>query len=107
MLTIEEIEALWIDPGKGRSTWFARAIESAVLSKLAAGVSVETPYIYTEWISPGERVSRDMFNSDQIQTAIAAARVQAINECADILAEYDCLNSGMGRDIRALIGGST
>ena len=63
---------------------FARAIESALLSKLSAGVSVETPYIYTEWISPGERVSRDMFNSDQLQYAIAQARVQALEEAARV-----------------------
>jgi hypothetical protein len=58
------------------------AIIDATVAKLAAGVSVETPYIYTEWISPGDRVSRDMFNSDQLNTAIAAARVQALEEAA-------------------------
>ena len=107
MLTIEEIEALWIDPGKGRSTWFARAIESAVLSKLAAGVSVEPVGTARVHKTHDPRPAYDTFYHHQMETAIAAARVQAIGDVADILAEYDCLNSGMGREIRALIGAKT
>ena len=111
---------------------FARAIIAATVAKLAAGVSVE-PWTTTKYVS--STIQYELYTRAQLQTAIAAAhiaahiagrksvhdkcvdlwkdeflaaaRVQAINECADILAEYDCLNSGMGRDIRALIGGST
>ena len=107
MLTIEEIEALWIDPGKGRSTWFARAIESAVLSKLAAGVSVEP--VIRGWMNPANGVVIDPQRKKQIgvgdgypnfsvplydesgtvtckqlTTAIAAARVAALEEAAKI-----------------------
>ena len=90
---------------------FARAIEAATVAKLSQGVSVETPYIYTEWISPGERVSRDMFNRDQLNAAIAAARVQALEEAA-VAADLFCnggesqrpLKYPVADAIRALIG---
>jgi hypothetical protein len=119
LLTDDEIKTAYIEaanqtlrPQDERiALAFAHAIIAATLDKLAAGVSVETPYIYTEWISPGERVSRDMFNRDQLNAAIAAARVQALEEAA-VAADLFCnggesqrpLKYPVADAIRALIG---
>jgi hypothetical protein len=114
LLTDDEIEAMGLEhigTCFGNEIAFAHAIIAATLDKLAAGVSVETPYIYTEWISPGERVSRDMFNRDQLNAAIAAARVQALEEAA-VAADLFCnggesqrpLKYPVADAIRALIG---
>ena len=96
-----------------------RNTEQAVIKALAAGVSVGAvasfwrerntklyPGISFGLTTAGEELPLGERHQLYTATAIAAARVQAINECADILAEYDCLNSGMGREIRALSGGS-
>ena len=87
---------------------FGRDVEQAVLSKLAAGVSVEpiTELIYT---------SQGYYTLTQLNTAIAAARVAAISTLK--LCDPDALGLEQGDDcatgvyrvekaIRALIGGS-
>jgi hypothetical protein len=91
ILSDAEIRAIQArHPTDNDPTDFAHAIIAATVAKLAAGVSVETHYIYTEWISPGERVSMDMFNRDQLQTAIAAARVAALTEAEQVVLA-DCV----------------
>ena len=83
---------------------FARAIIDATVAKLAAGVSVE-PYIGTAY------GTGPLYNTDQLTTAIAAARVQALEEAA-IAADLFCnggesqrpLKYPVADAIRALIG---
>ena len=105
LLTDDEINALWVDPGKGRSMWFARAIIAATLQNLAQGVSVKpdtsTYSNYNDYPA---------YTPEQLQTAIAAARVQALEEAAKVCeSEYDNWDNERplricATAIRALIG---
>ncbi len=133
VLTDEEIDAVtdkqW-DGIRGREIAaahraYARAIEAEVIRKLAAGVSVEPAYtVESCTLSRSRDCCRsiqckrkiDVFTLDQLTTAIAAARVQALEEAVKVcegassylehqqhlLASRDCANA-----IRALIGGAT
>ena len=87
---------------------FARAIIAATLNKLAAGVSVEPDWqrlVYKA--TGGDRTPdpedyRDYYTLETLTTAIAAARVAAINACAD---EADRLEWDVcAFALRALIG---
>ena len=92
---------------------FARAIIAATVAKLAAGVSVEPPI--PEMVA---RFGPPTYTLDQLTTAIAAARVAAITECAEecdrtasdykgMFAEDDSLciaATDCAKEIRALIG---
>ena len=89
ILSDAEIRAIQArHPTDNDPTDFAHAIIAATIDKLAAGVSVGTPYIYMEWINPGDRVYRDMFDRDQLNTAIAAAhqagRKSVHDKCVDV-----------------------
>ena len=65
----------------GGPTTVARNIEAAVIKKLAAGVDVEPRYhITTDCDSKIKHIPH--YTPDQLQTAIAAARVMALNEAA-------------------------
>ncbi len=75
----------------------ARKIEAAVIKRLAAGVSVEPyatlhhddGYFTTKQREHDLRYSEPMrtevFTLDQLTTAIAAARVQAIHDCDGVI----------------------
>ena len=100
-------------------------VQAAVIKRLAAGVSVEPAYtVESCTLSRSRDCCRsiqckrkiDVFTLDQLTTAIAAARVQALEEAMKVcegassylehqqhlLASRDCANA-----IRALIGGAT
>ena len=62
---------------------FARAIIADTLDKLSAGVSVEPSYFMT-FRADGVRIDTPYHTPAALTTAIAAARVAAINECADV-----------------------
>lgn len=110
MLTDDEIQAIHDTYHRpvGRQA-FARAIEAAVLSKLASGVSVEPDYqrlVYKA--TGGDRTQypedyRDYYTLETLNTAIAAARVQ---ERERIAKEFDGLytfgGDEIGKAIRAL-----
>jgi hypothetical protein len=74
---------------------FARAIEAALLSKLAQGVSVEPDYqrlVYKVVAGDNEQDPddyRDYYTLETLNTAIAAARVAALEEAA-IAADLFC-----------------
>lgn len=79
-----------------------RNTEQAVIAKLSQGVSVE-PVL---WAS--ERCGQKVFTLDQLQTTIAAARVQAINDCAKLI-DNTIVDGLLGSEVhaaclRALIG---
>ncbi|MCF8156700.1 MAG: hypothetical protein K9K35_11895 [Rhodoferax sp.] len=57
---------------------FARAIIDATIDKLAQGVSVEPDHV----IHATDSETIDCYREDQLTTAIAAARVQALEEAA-------------------------
>lgn len=127
---IEKWEALCVDAIDSKG-WgfldrkkFARAIESALLQKLAAGVSVEPTaerrrirYTWGEcWdYRDDEKVpftvpfnlvvvtpTAPLFTLDQLTTAIAAARVQENERCARTLEAIGC--QGYADALRALLG---
>ena len=132
MPTDKEIRAIQsAHPTENDPMPFARAIESALLSKLAAGVSVEpshqylctkcgsaTPVEGTEhYDNPDCSCGYSMFKQpvrftlDQLNTAIAAARVQENERCAKAAEVYMILHYGFDygvmAEIRALIGKET
>jgi len=84
-----------------------RATEQAVLSKLAAGVSVEPAYKAKPYSSlPTVVVSAqvDYYSRDQLTTAIAAARVAALEEAAKVCDRQAIPNAGfLAEKVRALI----
>ena len=122
MLTDKEIEKAY-NSTQGIDA-FARAVEKAVLSKLAAGVSVEPVH---HIMSDGAAIG--YYSHDQLQTAIAAAhlagRKSVHDSCVDLwkddflaaaLEEAAKLCNSMGKHqnpydcadaIRALIGKET
>ena len=92
---------------------FGRDVEQAVLSKLTAGVSMEpVHHIMSDGVSIG------YYSLDQLTTAIAAARCQALEEAAKecdrtasdykgMFAEDESLYiaaTDCAKEIRALIG---
>lgn len=98
---------------------FARAIEAAVIKRLA-GVSVE-PVAYRAWFDKDngarwlftlwpeeERLDVDweaLVTLSQLQTALAAARVQMNDACAKVCARYRDLPAGYSETkIRSLLG---
>lgn len=87
------------------------AVEAALIKKLAAGVDVEPRYhITTDCDSKIKHIPH--YTPDQLQTAIAAARVKAIEEAAKLCDAHtvDDTLVGVGISkscadmIRALIG---
>lgn len=88
---------------------FIDAIEAAVIAKLCAGVEMPEPCIYEGDTSP-------MYNApigytlDQLTAAIAAARVQALEDAA-VIAEHEnaadwSVSGQIARRVRALKGGA-
>ena len=102
----------------GGPTAVARAIEAAVLTKLSQGVSVE-PDIH-HWYHPKhdapDYVKCVGYTADQLHTAIAAARVQALEDAAVVCENESCsccwtedateMASHLQDAIRALKGGA-
>jgi len=84
--------------------------EQALLQKLAAGVSVEP---FDTWHETDDdagawaRASRPVYEFKQLQTAIAAARVQAVTDCIRKLNGniYNLNKAECVEEIRALLGG--
>ena len=134
ILTNEEIDRIWEGPRIPDQYQVSRMIESAVLDKLAAGVSVEpVGSVYVSHFRGSKAMqnhdfdywgdltdgSHQLVTLDQLNTAIAAARCQALTECAwlcdDIARDYrESLDGGeahgvsvIGCHIRALIGAKT
>lgn len=99
---------------------FIDAIEAAVLSKLSQGVSVEPKFSYEkatdgvqgthfyEVINPKiVPIWAALFTADQLQTAIAAARVKALEDAAVCMEEQDTQAPKYNaKAIRALKGGA-
>ena len=103
MLTDKEIRAIQAQhPVENDPMPFARAIESALLAKLSAGVSVE-PHYHNRIEADGTIVYVPWYTPEQLTAAIAQARVQAINECANAVSD----DLHYERAIRALIGKET
>ena len=75
ILTDEEIQTAYMTADSGEL--FARAIEAAVIKALAQGVSVE-PNGYDPLSD------QYLYKQDTLQTAIAAARVAALEEAAKV-----------------------
>ena len=112
ILTEKEIEALRnycreIDP---------RDVEAAVIATLSKGVSVE-PRKCKKQSHGFKWVTYEAITLDQLQTAIAAARVQALEEAAKVVEadkvknpitayqlQYNKSLQHTAKDIRALIG---
>ena len=123
ILTDKEIEELFHCAGVS-----PRAIEAAVLRKLSAGVGVEPVAerrrIKYQWgecwdYRDDEKVlfttpfnlvvvtpTIQLFTLDQLTTAVAAARVQAIQDCDNAVSElsYDASRGDCNDAIRALLG---
>ena len=80
----------------------ARRVEAAVLQKLAT-VSVEWPESASS--------SHEVYLREQIEPmlaapeAIAAARVQAVEECAELVKQWGALGEQIQTAMRELIGG--
>ena len=92
-LTNQEIRAIQAQhPTDNDPMPFAQALIAATVAKLSAGVSVE-PHYHNRIKADGTIVYVPWYTPDQLQTAIAAARVQAINECAKVCDEHQ------GRDV--------
>lgn len=89
---------------------FAHAIIAATVAKLAAGVSVEPDYqrlVYKVVAGDNEQDPddyRDYYKLETLQTAVAAARAQALSEAAAICDRNS--QSTSADEIRALIGGN-
>ena len=100
VLTHEEAKKLRDSTCMNDPLALIHATELAVLSKLAAGVSVE-PNGYDPLSD------QYLYKQDTLQTAIAAARVQAINECISALVADDKTKATSAEEavaaIRALI----
>ena len=65
----------------GGPTAVARAIEAAVIKRLAAGVSVEPSFFN---VMDGKTAYIPYYTPKQFTTAIAAARVQENERCAKV-----------------------
>jgi len=122
VLTDQEIQAAYMTADSAEL--FARAIEQAVIERLA-GVSVEPLFWVYEAGTPDgyfyfyevDRTRKDGNYRDKkcwkespvfTELQLAAARVQAINECADKCDELgDEHTWHISAAIRALIGGAT
>jgi hypothetical protein len=102
---------------------FIDAIEAAVIAKLSRGVSVEPVYAYEVHAAMCEpelsytkggikSLLVKLYTADQLHTAIAAARVQALDDAADIVDNAvtpDCggwSTNGIAETVRALKGGA-
>ena len=82
-----------------------RHIEAAVIAKLAQGVVMPKPAIETPAFSR-DSSTQNYYTTDQLQTAIAAARVQENERCAKLVEHRMDENEPWmnGDDIRALLG---
>lgn len=78
---------------------FIDAIEAAVIAKLAQGVDLPEPDVHPDAWAGG------FYSRDRLTTAIAAARVKALEE-ASVIAERHEEGSGGHQAIRALKGGA-
>lgn len=76
-----------------------RAIEAAVIKRLAAGVSVEPSFFN---VMDGKTAYIPYYTPKQFTTAIAAARVQENERCARTLEAIGC--QGYADALRALLG---
>lgn len=74
----------------------ARRVEAAVLQKLAT-VSVEWPESASS--------SHEVYLREQIEPMLAAARVQAVEECAELVKQWGALGEQIQTAMRELIGG--
>lgn len=137
LLTDREIEAVRLEVVNRPTNWsdfdFARAIASAVIARLSARVSVvpvaETytarysgqpngigfvtvrplPQLEQQKVMAGQK----LFTLSQLQTAVAAARVQALAKAAEVCKSKQtpgtrsvAILNGAADAIRALIGGN-
>ena len=89
----------------------AKAASDFTIKKLAAGVSVEPDGWRTQEYIGAPSQQEPYYNADTFNTAIAAARVQAINDCAEELDGMKCNNKTAtsaikqcAEAIRALLG---
>ena len=124
VLTDEEIDAV-AEAHPYNISLYTRAIEAAVVKRLAAGVRVEPAaerrrirYSWGEcwdyrddekvaYTAPGFDITlvtpaAPLFTLDQLTTAIAAARVQENERCARTLEAIGC--QGYADALRALLG---
>ena len=74
----------------------ARRVEAAVIKKLAT-VSVEWPESASS--------SHEVYLREQIEPMLAAARVQAVEECAELVKQWGALGEQIQTAMRELIGG--
>ena len=93
ILNDEEIEGC---QRTGNLRSICRAIEAAVLEKLAAGVSAE-PFGYLDG-------QGDAYTLDQLNTVVEAARAQSLEDCLEICNGFARNNLDLRDAIRALIG---
>ena len=85
----------------GGPTAVARAIEAAVIRKLAAGVSVELTKLCTD----NRGTTHYGYTEDQLAAAIAAARVQENERCAHFAIHKSWSDStDLAKQFRALLG---
>ena len=90
----------------------ARRVEAAVLQKLAtvsvapvAWLDEEFDMAYTASELAGEPTDPTMFPALYPPEAIAAARVQAVEECAELVKQWGALGEQIQTAMRELIGG--
>lgn len=105
VLTDEEIDAV-AEAHPYNISLYTRAIEAAVIRKLAAGVSVEPDGWRTQEYIGAPSQQEPYYNADQLSTALAAARVQMNEECAELVAHRMDINEPWMTpdDVRALLG---
>ena len=123
LLTEQEIYEMYIEPSSdAEMVAFAREVESALLSKLAAGVSAE-PVGHLDgtddlagFMSVGLRAQHNLTGSHTPKAftipvytadAIAQARVQENERIAKHFDGKGTESYGIGNEIRALIGKET
>ena len=96
LLTDDEIDAAWARSPQNNLRDYAKEIEAAVIRKLAT-VSVEWPESASS--------SHEVYLREQIEPMLAAARVQAVEECAELVKQWGALGEQIQTAMRELIGG--
>ena len=62
----------------------------------------DSPYLYTEWTSPAERVSNTMFTEAQMQAYGQQCREAALEEVANICEDHYGEDFRLTEEIRAM-----
>ena len=96
LLTDDEIDAAWARSPQNNLRDYAKEIEAAVIRKLAT-VSVEWPESASS--------SHEVYLREQIEPMLAAARVQGIKECTELVKQWGALGEQIQTAMRELIGG--